>query len=130
MLRLASVQCPVVGNQKNQSFIMKKTLLLAAVLGVAVPFATWGGGAPENWATLCAKCHGAEGKGDTKIGAKLGCKDLSDAQVQAGLKDDGVAKAIKEGVKSAEGKSLMKPFNQLSDEEVQGLVAYIRGFKK
>jgi len=35
----------------------------------------------------CAKCHGADGKGDTKMGKKLGCKDYSDAKVQADLKD-------------------------------------------
>ena len=91
--------------------------------------------AKENYDTLCAKCHGAEGKGDTKMGAKLGCKDFTDAKVQADIKDDAAAKAIKEGLKSDEGKTLMKPFvtgadTPLSDAEVKALVAYVRTLKK
>ena len=31
----------------------------------------------------CLKCHGADGKGETKMGKKVGAKDLTDAKVQA-----------------------------------------------
>jgi len=109
---------------------MKKIILLAAMLGLTAALSAKGAEAKENWDTLCTKCHGAEGKGDTKIGAKLGCKDFSDAKVQADLKDDAATKAIKEGLKSDEGKTLMKPFDQLSDDEIKTLVAYVRGLKK
>jgi len=78
----------------------------------------------------CAKCHGAEGKGDTKMGKKLGCKDYSDAKVQSELKDEDATKAIKEGVKDKDGKVVMKPAEGLSDSEVKDLVAYVRQFKK
>ena len=47
----------------------------------------------------CAKCHGPDGKGDTKMGKKLSVRDYTDAKVQAELKDDEVARAIKEGLK-------------------------------
>ena len=86
--------------------------------------------AKANWDSLCAKCHGADGKGDTKIGQKLGVKDLTDAKVQAGLTDDAASKAMKEGVKDADGKTLMKPFDTLSDDEVKALVQYVRTLKK
>jgi cytochrome c553 len=109
---------------------MKKILVLATVLGFTAVLNVPAADAKANWDTLCAKCHGAEGKGDTKMGQKLGVKDLSDAKVQADLKDDAAAKGIKEGVKDADGKVLMKPFDTLSDEEVKGLVQYIRGLKK
>ena len=56
----------------------------------------------------CAKCHGKEGKGDTKMGQKLGCKDYSKAEVQSKMKDEEAFKAIKEGLKK-DGKTLMKP---------------------
>ena len=79
--------------------------------------------------THCAKCHGADGKGQTKMGQKLGVKDFTDAKVQADMKDDAVTKAIKEGLKDADGKTLMKPFDTLSDDEVKALVAYIHGLK-
>jgi|ERR1044071_1312327 cytochrome c553 len=78
----------------------------------------------------CAKCHGVDGKGQTKMGQKSGCKDYTDAKVQAELKDDAAAKAIKEGVKDKDGKVVMKPAEGLSDEDIKGLVAYVRAFKK
>jgi cytochrome c553 len=109
---------------------MKKILLLAAMFSLATTLVTKGAEAKENWDTLCAKCHGADGKGDTKIGAKLGCKDFTDAKVQADIKDDAATKALKEGLKSDEGKTLMKPFDQLSDDEVKALVAYVHTLKK
>lgn len=108
---------------------MKKMILLAAMLGLAAALSAKAADAKENWDTHCAKCHGAEGKGDTKMGQKLGCKDLTDAKVQADLKDDAATKAIKEGLKSEDGKTLMKPF-ELSDDEIKALVAYVRTLKK
>jgi cytochrome c553 len=108
---------------------MKKIILMATVLGLAATLSSKAADAKENWDTLCAKCHGAEGKGDTKMGQKLGCKDLTDAKVQADLKDEAAAKAIKEGLKAGDGKTLMKPF-ELTDEEIKALVAYTRTLKK
>ncbi|MEI8290365.1 MAG: cytochrome c [Verrucomicrobiota bacterium] len=104
-------------------------LLLVTMLGLATALSAKAADAKENWESLCAKCHGVEGKGDTKMGQKLGCKDLSDAKVQADLKDDAAAKAIKEGLKKDE-KTLMKPFDTLSDADIKALVAYVRGLKK
>ena len=78
----------------------------------------------------CAKCHGADGKGDTKMGKKLGVKDYTDAKVQAELRDAAATKAIKEGLKDKEGKVLMKPAESLDDNQIKGLVAYMRTFKK
>jgi mono/diheme cytochrome c family protein len=109
---------------------MKKILVLATILGFAAALNASAADAKANWDSLCAKCHGAEGKGDTKIGQKLGVKDLTDAKVQADLKDEAAAKNIKEGLKDADGKTLMKPFDTLSDDEVKALVQYVRSLKK
>jgi len=78
----------------------------------------------------CAKCHGADGKGETKMGKKLGAKDYTDAKVQAELKDEAAVKAIKEGLKDKDGKVLMKPVEGISDADAKALVAYMRTFKK
>src|SRR6185295_17241932 len=78
----------------------------------------------------CAKCHGSDGKGQTKMGQKLGAKDYTDAKVQAGLKDDAGIKAIKEGLKDKDGKTLMKPTEGVSDDDAKGLVVYMRTFKQ
>ena len=83
----------------------------------------------ENWEKSCAKCHGADGKGETKMGKKLEIKDFTDAKVQADMKDDAMLKAIKEGVKDGE-KTRMKAVEGLSDEEMKALVDYVRKFKK
>ncbi len=78
----------------------------------------------------CAKCHGADGKGETKMGKKAGAKDYTNAKVQEELKDDAAFKAIKEGYKDKDGKVVMKPAEGLSDQDIKGLVAYMRKFKK
>src|ERR1017187_1481265 len=109
---------------------MKKIFILATILGFAAALNVSAADAKANWDSLCAKCHGAEGKGDTKIGQKLGVKDFTDAKVQADLKDEAATKAIKDGLKSSDDKTLMKPFDTLSADEVKALVAYVRGLKK
>jgi mono/diheme cytochrome c family protein len=83
-----------------------------------------------NFESNCAKCHGADGKGQTKMGQKLGVKDYTDPKVQAELKDDAAFKVIKEGLKADDGKTLMKPAEGLSDDDIKALVAYMRTFKK
>ena len=107
-----------------------KIVLLAVMLSLTIVVSSKGAEAKDNWDSQCAKCHGADGKGDTKIGAKLGCKDFTDAKVQADIKDAAATKAIKEGLKSDDGKTLMKPFDQLTDDEIKALVAYVHGLKK
>jgi cytochrome c553 len=109
---------------------MKKILTLSIAV---IAFAAWSANAADAKAAYeqdCAKCHGADGKGETKMGKKLGAKDYSDPKVQEALKDDAAFKAIKEGLKDKDGKSLMKPSEGLSDADIKGLVAYMRTFKK
>ena len=78
----------------------------------------------------CVKCHGADGKGDTKAGKKVGAKDLTDAKLQAELKDEAAFKSIKAGLKDKDGKVQMKPIEGATDEEIKALVGYVRKFKK
>ena len=86
--------------------------------------------AKANWEEHCASCHGATGKGDTKIGQKLKLKDYSDAKVQAALTDDALLKATLEGVK-VDGKEKMKPYaDKISAADAKAIVGLIRSFKK
>ena len=107
---------------------MKKTLVLAVICTIAA-VATTRADVKETWDKQCAKCHGADGKGDTKMGKKLEVKDYTDAKVQAGMKDEEMTKVIKEGKKDGD-KTKMKAFADLGDAEIKALVAHIRGFKK
>ena len=98
-------------------------LLAIAVLGFAAPVA-------ENWENHCAKCHGADGKGQTKAGRKLQVKDYTDAKVQAEMKDEDIIKITTEGVKDKNGKERMKAYkDELSAEEIKEFVGYIRKMK-
>jgi len=109
---------------------MKKIVLLAAVFGLAAALTARADDAAANWTSMCAKCHGADGKGQTKVGQRLGCKDFTDAAVQADMKDDAAFNALRNGLKSDDGKTLMKPFDALSDDQIKALVAYVRTLKK
>lgn len=105
-----------------------KLLLLAAPLALGALLAA----APvaENWDNHCAKCHGADGKGQTKVGKKMKVKDYTDAKVQADLKDEDMIKATADGIKDDAGKERMKGYkDELSADEIKELVAYIRKFK-
>jgi cytochrome c1 len=109
---------------------MKQIACITALL-VAVPFtAALAGDTKALYEKDCLKCHGEDGKGDTKMGKKLGAKDYTDPKVQETLKDDAAFKAIKEGLKDKEGKVLMKPAEDTSDADIKALVAYMRKFKK
>ena len=109
---------------------MKKAIMFSVALLAAGAISATAADAKAVWEKDCAKCHGADGKGQTKIGEKLGVKDFTDAKVQAELKDDAAFKAIKEGIKDNEGRTRMKGFDDLSDAEIKALVQYVRGFKK
>lgn len=108
-----------------------KNLLLLVMGALLLPvLAAQAGDVKLIYDKECAKCHGSDGKGQTKMGQKLGAKDYTDGKVQAALKDEAMAKAIKEGAKDKDGRSLMKPTEGMSDDDVKGLIALIRGFKK
>ena len=109
---------------------MKKFIMLSIAAMALAALSAQAADGKALYDQSCAKCHGADGKGDTKMGQKLGVKDYSSAAVQAALTDDAAVKAIKEGVKDKDGKSLMKGTDGISDADAKALVAYMRTFKK
>jgi len=108
---------------------MNKIILTAVATLALTALSASAADAKQTWETTCAKCHGADGKGDTKMGKKLDIKDLTDAKLQASVKDEDMLKAIKEGVKDGE-KLKMKAAEGLNDDEMKALVAYVRSLKK
>lgn len=86
--------------------------------------------AQANWTKHCVKCHGKDGKGDTKMGRQSGVKDYTDPKVQAEMKDDKALKTLKEGI-TEKGKEKMKPYaGVLTDDEIKALIAHMRTLKK
>ncbi len=71
----------------------------------------------------CAACHGADGTGSA-TGKKMGAHDFTTADVQ-GISDAELATII------TNGKNKMPKYGaSLKPEDIKGLVAYIRTFKK
>jgi len=83
-----------------------------------------------NWEKHCLKCHGADGKGNTKMGKQSGVKDYTDPKVQGEMNDEKAIKIIKEGIVE-KGKKKMDPYgDKLNDDEIKELIAHMRSFGK
>lgn len=102
---------------------MKTLILMSAVLALLTMPAARASEGKDVYAKKCAKCHGDDGKGDTKMGKKLKIEDLT-AKVGT-LSDADLAKAVTEGV-IIDGKKKMKPVKGLSEEEVSAVVKYMK----
>ena len=84
----------------------------------------------ENWEKNCQKCHGPDGKGNTKMGRQSGVKDYTDPKVQAEFTDEKALKVVKEGIVE-KGKKKMDPYgDKLTDDEIKALIGQMRSFKK
>lgn len=129
---LSERQVTVVSRSGRLERKVMKMIAKLSVLAVLV-FASsnsFGADAKANWEKHCAKCHGADGKGQTKMGRQAGAKDYTDPKVQAEIKDESAFKAIKEGLK-VNGKEAMKPSaDKLSDDEIKALIEQVRSFAK
>jgi cytochrome c6 len=109
---------------------MKNIAVLTISLLLATPLVSRAADAKANWDNNCVQCHGASGKGDTKMGKMLNAMDLTDTKKQSSFTDAQAATAIKDGIKQ-NGKTTMKAFGgKLSDDEIKALVAYVRTLKK
>lgn len=68
----------------------------------------------------CSACHGADGKGDTPVGKKMGIRDLASPEAQK-MSDDELTAVI------ADGKDKMPSYKKsLKPDQIKDLVGYIR----
>lgn len=87
----------------------------------------------QKYTNFCSSCHGAAGDANSPVAQSLNPKprDFTDAAWHAKVDDAHIAKVIKEGGASVGLSATMAAWGSLlSEEEVNGLVAKIRGFKK
>jgi cytochrome c553 len=109
---------------------MKYTKFYLTILALAASTAALtAADAGPIWEKTCQKCHGPDGKGDTKMGKKMEIKDFTDAKYQASFTDEQATKAIKEGIKDGD-KTKMKAAEGLTDDDIKALIAKIRAFKQ
>ena len=89
--------------------------------------------AASNFSDSCADCHGESGKGDGKKAAELKTKprDYTNCAEMTKLTDDYLFNVIKGGGKSMGKSKDMADFGKaFDDDEIHGLVAYVRTFCK
>ena len=116
-------------------FLLAVAAALVCSLGSIAYAEGDGAAAPDAaalWKKNCAACHGADAKGDTKIGQKMKIRDLTAAEVQATLDRDKVINAIKQGVPKEDdpSKLAMKAYgDKLSEAEIAALADFVLGLK-
>ena len=80
--------------------------------------------AAATYKAKCAMCHGADGKGETPVGKKMGVHDFASPEVQKMSDEELIAATTK-------GKNKMPAYeNKLSAAQIKDLVAYIRQLAK
>ena len=87
----------------------------------------------RTWKAKCASCHGEDGKGATEQGKKMGVRDLTAADFWKDATDAKMKDVITNGIKQTKnGKTQeMEPYkDKLKPEDIDGLVAYVKTFKK
>lgn len=108
-----------------------RTLLFSTLLtfGLTVA-AAQAADVKDNYTKNCSKCHGADGRGQTKMGKQAGAKDYSDAKIVAEINDQRAFDGIKNGL-TVKGKEIKKPMgDKLKDDEIKALIAHMRTFQK
>jgi len=106
-----------------------RTIALMALLVVAIPHsaaaqAGKGGDGQKLYDQNCAKCHGADGSGNTTVGKAVGAKDLRSPEAKK-LTDTQISAQI------SQGKGNMPPFSgTLDSAKINSLIPIIRELSK
>ena len=93
--------------------------------GVGERFAT-AGDARTTYNAKCAKCHGKDGRGKTTRGRLANARDLTPAQWQDDVTDERLFNSISNG----RGKKMPGFKKNLSEADIDALVAYVRRLKR
>ena len=81
--------------------------------------------AAEVYAKTCASCHGKDGQAKTFKAKFNHARNLADAEWQGRVSDERIFNSI------MNGKGKMPAYGKkLSEQEINSLVAYVRGLKK
>ena len=108
----------------------KVNILRAAMLaGLVVSVGLWSkpaaaDDAAATYKAKCVMCHGADGKGETPAGKKMGAHDFASPEVQK-MSDAELTQALEKGKNKMPGYA-----GKLKDSEIKDLVAYVRTLGK
>jgi cytochrome c553 len=111
----------------QQTEAMKKILLLTATLGAGAALTITAADGKAVYTKECAKCHGEDGKGQTRMGQRAGVKDytVTDFDLEKAMK------SLKDGMTDKDGKVIKRPMgDKLSDADIRASLEYLKAFKK
>jgi mono/diheme cytochrome c family protein len=103
--------------------IARKVIVLCSIVTVVAMLSSFAvaQNAESLYKSKCAVCHAADGSGNTPVGTKLAIKDLKTSKNTDAAWFDITKK----------GKGKMPAYeNKLTDDQIKGLVKYIRGLGK
>ena len=104
-----------------------RVIILFVVAALASTASARAADGQEIYIKNCASCHGADGKGRTPAGKKLGVKDLT----KSTLADTDIGKQIVVGSKDSKGNSRMPSFKEaLTQEDTATLVAFVKTLRR
>ena len=116
---------------------MKTLIAMAALLGLAIQFASAPAAAAETekvFKFYCAQCHGPTGKGDGPNVTKdfpVSPRNFTNAKEMDKLSDADLKNVIMDGGPSVSKSPMMPPWGKtLTVEQVDGLVKHLRGLCK
>jgi cytochrome c6 len=119
------------GSKPVKAYVIMKTIyrpFVAVVIFAALSetSAVFAAPAAENFENHCAKCHGDDGKGQTKPGKKLRVRDMTTAEYKKELDDAKALAVLKEGI-TKDGKEIKKSYtSELTEAEMIALIAFVR----
>jgi mono/diheme cytochrome c family protein len=114
---------------------MTRRMWIAALAAALIPLAGRAQADKKTerlWKAKCASCHGADGKGQTDQGQKMGVADYTNPAWQKAHSDADIKKAIVEGVNREKNgkKQEMEGFkDKMPPEQIDLLAAYVRSLK-
>lgn len=101
-----------------------KLLILATMVGLALPAQAADPATVTLYKTKCAACHGPDGAANTPAGKKLNTRDFSLPEIMKAPDKELVDITVK-------GKNKMPAFDKkLTEDQIKSLVAYIRELSK
>jgi cytochrome c553 len=75
------------------------------------------------FAQNCARCHGADGRGETALGKELEATNLTDAEWHKKVSDKRLIQSV------TRGRAAMPALEKLSTDDITALCAYVRTLK-